>query len=302
MENQNSIDFIGIGAPKSASTWVAVCLEEHPGVSFSRQKEGSTKELRFFNTGGSEAYYGICSVSHFEEGRDWYLSKFPAAQSGKVRGEFGVCYLIDERAPQRIKDKFPDAKILVCLRNPVDMIYSLYWECRKGVKTKVPKNFNKAVENGFYDEVCAADGLYYRQLKRYFDIFSEENVHTIVFDDVRSSSRETVKALYQFLGVDSNFEPSILDKKVRPSMQTRFMLLNKLAHYFLRLFEKIGSKKMVWEIFSGGPLYSLYSKINLVTVNYPSMDPAVREKLKEYYKDDIEKLEDLIKRDLSAWK
>ncbi len=42
--NDFKIDFIGIGATKSGTTWIAQCLKEHPQICGS-----SIKEINFFN-------------------------------------------------------------------------------------------------------------------------------------------------------------------------------------------------------------------------------------------------------------
>ena len=50
------------------------------------------------------------------------------------------------------------------------------------------------------------------------------------------------------------------------------------------------------------PMQLFYVKINKKKLSYPPMKPETRNKLKKYFREDIEKLEKLINRDLSAWK
>ena len=117
------IDFIGIGAPKCGSTWVSKCLEEHPEILFSASK--TRKELRFFNHANflPDVYESYIHIDKYEEkGLKWYYEQFPNNESGIIKGEFSTLYLFDEQAPNRIMKHFPDVKILVTLRQPVDMI------------------------------------------------------------------------------------------------------------------------------------------------------------------------------------
>ena len=39
MKNNFNITFIGIGAHKSGTTWLANCLREHPEICFANKKE-----------------------------------------------------------------------------------------------------------------------------------------------------------------------------------------------------------------------------------------------------------------------
>jgi len=303
---KNTIDFIGIGAPKCASSWVAECLQEHPDILFPGQKSKwalpirKHKELRFFNTGYGDDWEK-CNLSNYKKGLDWYLGQFPSYQEGKIRGEFCVYYLTDEKALERIKNHFPNVKILTVLRNPVDMIYSLYCFRKASVETKVPKDLSEAVKKGLYKDLCLDKGLYYKHLKKYFDTFPKKDIHVMIFDDIKNKPEETFKNLYRFLNVRDDFIPSILYKKIEPSIKTRFNFLRDLGYYPIFFLKKLGLKKIASWITWNESLYRLYYRVNVVIQKYPPIEPKIRAKLKEYFKEDIEKLEKLIARDLSVW-
>ncbi len=108
------MDFIGIGAVKSGTTWVSKCLEDHPAILFASEK--SRKEISFFNSTSNWQGKGGYDLSTWDKGLDWYMQQFPPAEEGKVRGEFTVTYLIDSLACDRIYKHFPDTKLLVILR------------------------------------------------------------------------------------------------------------------------------------------------------------------------------------------
>lgn len=289
------IDFIGIGSAKSGSTWVAQCLEEHPEILFSNQK--SRKELHFFNSRGGADYLKT-NYSNYHKGIGWYPDQFPRAEKGKLRGEFSISYLLDLKAPTRIKKHFPQTKLLVTLRDPVEMIYSFYWWIRATVEQSAPPTFAEAVRQ----ELFLPRGLYYKHLKRYFDLFLAKNIHVILMDDIKTYPKETVRKLYRFLGVSDNFMPTIIKKKINPAMRTRFPLLRKIIRLGLipLRFLKLRTP-FLWSPV-GGTLYQLYKKVNLTRRGYPPMNPRLKTQLTSYYRDDIEKLEELINRDLSAWK
>ncbi len=164
---KDKIDFIGIGAAKSGSSWIAACLSEHPQINVP-----ADKSLFFFNAEyGNE--YKKDNWTNYYKGVDWYLKHFDSMEAGKIRGEFGVSYLNDPVACKRIKKHFPETKILVTLRNPSDMVYSLYWYADSTVEIEVPETFEKAVKEEFYLD----RGKYQKHLKRYYKKFPKKNTN-----------------------------------------------------------------------------------------------------------------------------
>ncbi|HEU4677805.1 MAG TPA: sulfotransferase domain-containing protein, partial [Candidatus Paceibacterota bacterium] len=114
------IDFIGLGAQKSGTSWAYTCLYEHPAVCMPQ------KELHFF------------SRPRFEEGKEWYEAQFKNCAPGKLRGEWSTSYLYSPDAPERIRSLYPNAKLLAILRNPIDRAYSQY---RNAVRAgEIPKS------------------------------------------------------------------------------------------------------------------------------------------------------------------
>jgi len=100
--------FVGLGAPKAATTWLFHCLQEHPSVFIPDEKE-----------------IGFFSYLDDIDGRmPEYLSYFRGAESTPAKGEIFVMYLSNPLAAERIKRHLPDAKLFLSLRNPVEQIYS----------------------------------------------------------------------------------------------------------------------------------------------------------------------------------
>src|SRR4030042_1685397 len=139
MHEKNEVDFIGIGAPKSGSTWLCQCMSEHPDIAFAQKKRGSKKELFFFNLPNVWGENVTGRLSYYDKGFDWYINQFPPPRTGLVRGEFSVSYMADPVACERIKRVYPYVKIISILRNPVDMIYSLHSYFSNGAVVKIPE-------------------------------------------------------------------------------------------------------------------------------------------------------------------
>lgn len=286
------IDFIGIGVAKSGTTWVAECLEEHPEILFPGQKE-----LFFFNKKPAYLFYDEKLTNH-HKGIQWYLNQFPEPQKNKIMGEFATNYYNDPDAAKEIKKHFPNIKIIAILRNPVNMLYSLYWYGKAAVRTQMPESFEKMVDEGLYLE----RGLLYKHLKKFYDHFPKNNIHIILLDDVKTKSKKVLKNLYEFLEVDPNFKPSILDKKSNPALKVRYPIIDKFSHGIIAILDKLNLQKQVRVLITSDFLYNIYKKINLTRGSNPPMKHKTRNRLIKYYKEDLNKLEQLIDRDLSAWK
>jgi hypothetical protein len=298
---EETIDFIGIGAARSATTWVNKCLEEHPNILMSSQK--SHKELNFFNSNIKVDPIGVSphergeKESYYENGLEWYLGQFPEPQKGKIRGEFSVSYLPDTLATKRIYNFNPNIKIVAMLRNPVEAINSAYHWLNIRADGK-PLKIEDIVNRGFLIQYYK----YYKHLKRYFDLFPKENIKVMITKDIGATPLKEIQDLYKFLGVESNFSPPSLKKKVNKAVFAKSKLIKKLTGMILNTLWTVNLKGIYRFFRSNKYVYQFYKKTNLVNKNYEKFDEKTRKKIKEMLMEDIENLEKLIDKDLSAWK
>jgi hypothetical protein len=290
MSKTDSIEFIGIGMVKCGTSWISRCLAAHPQILFSGRK--SSKEIKFFN----KAY-------NLNKGINWYLKQFPRRQEGKIRGEFTPAYMVDENANNLIHRFFPNVKLLVSLRNPPDMLYSLYRDWSATPWVEIADDFDKAVRNKEYDKIRIEYGLYYKNLKKYYDLFPKENILVLLFEDINQNREQTLERLYKFLGVDEKFRSPALYERVNQTVVPRSMTIHKLTRFFItltretKLIKAIAHSPIMNEI-----IYHGYKKINGKKVSRPVLFGQTRQTLSDFFHADIEKLEKLIGRDLSSWK
>ena len=108
------VDFIGIGAQRSGTSWVYACLYEHPEICIP------IKEIHFF------------SRPRYENGTLWYEEHFATCGVGKRCGEFSTSYLYSDVTAERIHKHYPEVKILAILRNPITRALSQYGNAIKG--------------------------------------------------------------------------------------------------------------------------------------------------------------------------
>lgn len=284
------VDFFIVGAPKAGTTSLYYYLNEHPEIVMSSQKETD-----FFSDESLQKqglYYGKNRISTMEQ----YHALFENYEN-KVVGEASVSYLFYEDVPKKIKAYNASAKIIVMLRNPADRAFSHYlMDYRLGLINQSFASVLAEADKGrkqqlFYQQFVRL-GLYYEQLKRYFETFGKENVHIIFYDDFKNDLQNQVQKTYDFLEVDSTFVAQLNTKHNTFSMPKSSWARNVYAFVQLRrLLRKILPNQIVKQI-----KVILFSK-----TDKPVLSDKLRLQLNELYADDIKELAILLNRDLSQW-
>jgi Sulfotransferase domain len=283
----SKIDFIGIGAPKCGTTWLSAQLEAHPQIGFAPDKE-----VYYFADTIMRRLAGK-ELNCFERGEAWYHEQFPAL-GGTIttRGEFCPSYLYLGAAADRIKAYRPDIKLLLCLRPPVEMIYSWYWYGRNAVIGKLPETFEGMMENPFLRDV----GCFARHLKPYLDRFPAKNILVVQFDAIRRAPDDVRRGVYEFLKVDPNFKPQ-LQKGQNAARAPRYPLLQSGAQCLYGVVSSLpGVGKILKSPTVAKTLQSVYHRFNSKAQKYKPLTPNGRQKWEAYYAADQEELAQLLRR------
>lgn len=267
--------FLIPGAPKAGSSTLYDCFAAHPQILMSEQKEPD-----YFST-------------RWDEGIEFYERFFRAYDGELAVGEATVAYLADPDAPARILQVLPDVKFVIALREPVSRAISHYW-------WRVHTN----VDPRGLDEVLASDdnypveyGLYYTQICRFLEFFPMSRMHFVFLEDMAADLDATINAAVGFLGVDSHHVtagPSNEARAARSRMATSLfsrMSASPLKHLAPRRVRSLASRTV-------GSL----DRANTKPFRPPPLRPDQRQSLQETFLPEIEGLEDLLGRDLAAWK
>ena len=205
MSNNFKVDFIGIGTERAATTWLSQCLREHPEICFSKNKE-----LYFFNK--LDRHFLKIPSHRYERGIEWYSSQFNYRQDKLITGEFSPTYMYCPEAAERIKKHFPNVKLIVCLRNPVQRAFSQY--LHNLAQGLIGKNLSFEEAMIKHDSYIKK-GFYFRYLKKYLKIFHGENIKIIFLEDIVKDPRKQLRGVYKFLGVKNvDFQPPSLNEKI----------------------------------------------------------------------------------------
>jgi hypothetical protein len=143
-------------------------------------------------------------------------------------------------------------------------------------------------------------GLYYHQLKRYFERFSREQIRVYLYEDFQNNPQGLLNDIFRFLGVDEHFMPDMsrrynVSGVPRGVVAAKILALRREARAVLRPLRPFLPARVSKAGLAG--LEKLYNR-NPVR---PRLNPELRKVLVASYRDDILRLETLINRDLSPW-
>lgn len=292
-------DFFIVGAPKCGTTSLKAYLREHPEI--------------FIPAGPpTEPHYFLPENHRKPLGESEYYALFRAAVGAKRAGEKSVWYLSASLVPQRIKCFCPRAKIIVMLRNPVDMLYSLHAQLLFSANENIV-DFKQALdaEEDRWAGHRIPPGcfnpfqLYYRevanyapQVKRYFDTFDRENVHVIIFDDFKNNTATVYRETLRFLGVDDSFTPDF--KRHNQNTIARSGKLMYFRYNYPEFIRTIG-RLLVPSVRLRHGLMQTLTKVNTKSLERPPMPQDLRLQLQQEFRRDVVRLSALLGRDLMHW-
>jgi hypothetical protein len=290
-------DFFVVGAFKSGSTALYEQLRRHPRIFMPFHKEPL-----YFGDDLTRRYGRMSEAD--------YLRLFNRAQPGQRVGEASTWYLYSVSAAREIKAFAPDARILVVLRNPVDVMYAQHNQLLFNVIEDLPdfeaalaaepdRRAGRRIPSGPIN----VENLFYRhsvhfaeQLERYIEVFGRDRVHVMLHDDLRRDGAAVVRGALEFLGVDPSLAaapPNANEnRRVRSPLVQRLIFAPKLLlplAPFLRRFPLVRS------------LRTRMLELNSEARPRPPMDAALRRRLLDEFAPEIERLGRLIERDLSPW-
>jgi hypothetical protein len=281
-------DFFIVGAPRCGTTALYTYLGDHPDIFMS-----PIKEPDFFAD-----YLGrhrrVRTLSE-------YLDCFTGARGKKRIGEASVSYLASPTSAKVIKEFSPLASIIIMLRNPVDVMYSMYY-LRRFINLEDRPSFGAALDADVRGRRVA--GLTYRervkfaaQVERYIAVFGREKIHFIVYDDFKVDTRRVFQETLRFLSVCSNSRedfPRINgNSRARSKFLWRFVRqppapLRRIVHPFTSHWFRsaVGRRLLQW---------------NTIEEPRPPMEAELRNRLRKEFAPEIHRLSTLLDRDLTSW-
>ena len=294
-------DFFVIGAPKCGTSSFINTLRWH-----SRIYVPNAYEPQYFATDFS----GIDRAS--EAG---YLRLFRGVtDQHQAVGEKSVIYLYSEVAIENIQRFNPDYRLIVMLRNPVDLVYSwhsqLYWSFledegdfetawsmqeRRKRGERIPSR-NIAPFSLQYKEI----GMLAKYLKRVQAKVPTDRLQMIFMEDFHADPDSVFQSTLDYLGVDH--EPRRDARKLNVNKRHRWQWLGKLLAHDSRtvpskLLRRLDRTRLLRDL----QLKRRLHRFNRVEYKRNTLNPAMREHLTDVFRDDVLELAELTGRDLDHW-
>ncbi len=243
--------FFIIGAQRSGTTRLYYLLDKHPEISMAKPLR---PEPKFFLQNSENI------------NAENYLNTYHQVRNGSIKayGEKSTSYYEKPEVAGRIARYFPDAKIIMSLRNPIDRAISNYFfTLQHGLETrtlqevfikKIPKpSISANISVSPFDYLQR--GNYAKHLPAYIEKFGSERIKILIFDNFIQNPQKDLNDVFDFL--------------------------------------KIKQQKIKIPVLSEGQNASKKEQV---------ISQEVIDTLRAYYSTEIKQLEDLIKMDLSIWK
>lgn len=297
-------NFFIVGAPKCGTTALHTYLTRHPDIFLPRRKEP-----RFFASdldSGSER-----DGRYFVRDEPAYLQLFAPAAHVTRRGEATALYLFSSVAARRISTTCPDAKIIIMVRDPVELMYSFHSErlfngneditdFAEAIGAEPERRAGKRIPA----RTIVPEALQYRQLatlspqiERYLASFKRTSLLFIVFDDFVRDTPGVYRDVLRFLEVDPSFTPDFAVHNANKAVR------NYAARNIVRRppeFLRVAARAVVPALVRQ-KLKQRVKRFNVRVTARPSMDPALRRQLQLEFAPEVKRLSETLQRDLSAW-
>jgi hypothetical protein len=267
-----------VGTQRTATTWCWEIFKSHANLP------EYYKETGYFST-------------NFDKGMKWYLSHYRNAVENRVTMDIDPDYFYHEIASKRIADLVPGAKIICSFREPVERLHSLYKLLAR----------NAAIPLKPFEDIVASDyrfcesARYGTHLRRWIETFGCRNVLILFYCDLLSDAQTYVSRICRFLGV-SDIELTPAQKQPvwsasgvrKPGRLAMTRTARVVGDWIWRLRlplvrRAIRRMKLSKLVLDKG---AEFDNVSLEAA------AQIRRKLKP----EIELLEELSDRDLSAWK
>ncbi len=290
--------FVIIGVQKSGTTSIYSYLKQHPQIYVSR-----IKETNFFCQEWEQASPEVLAKRKFPINTlADYCQLFAGAKDEIALGEASPnCMLFHEVAVSRIQRYAPKAKLIAILRNPIERAYSEHLMNLRDVIDDPDATLKKLLETRANTSHVLLKGKYYDSLKHFIDTFGDEQVSVFLYDDLQKDATAFMQSLYRTLGVDDAFVPDTT-KRAQTAQVPKNKRLNRLIRTQNPVREAVSIVlRILLPEKTRRRLRSHLINLNSQSKAHYPLTEEERQLLKDYYREDILKLQDLIKRDLSSW-
>jgi hypothetical protein len=306
-------NFFVVGAPKCGTTSLYEALRQHPRafMPYDPQNYWITKEPGFFCP--ELIARPKLAISDLAS----YLKLFVDAGGAERIGESSALYLFSKSAAAAIADFCPAAKIIIMLREPVAMMQAWHADnLRHGHEDVL--SFQQAIEleplrkrgerlplGSGYPQCLQyrAMASFSQQIERYLTAFGHRQVKILLLEDLSRDARATVDNALEFLDLEPGYPAELSVHNERISLTQQQLFKHRLKNRLRGIAPVRWARSCVPANFdqwleSGLKLFT-GARIDPIATAPPC--PAFLAELHEEMSEEVDRLAELIDRDLSHW-
>lgn len=302
---QNLPMFLVVGAAKSGTTSLHHYLNQHPDVFLPARKE-----LLFWhqNRNENKAIFNYwdrkCIPLTIDEYLEWFNTKKPSQTAGEVCPSYLYYHRETISSLQEMHPRWKEIKIVIILRDPLERIKSEYRFVKKHMLDPDNLDFQSSIskenerkQNNQYllDLHYLSVSMYHDQVAAYLNCF--KNTKVLLFDDLVEAPRETVKQIFEFLGLSA-----------KPAEHIDFSEKTNVTGAILKPKSPVAklAARAAGKVLSRLPMKYQAKAKNILKRTFLApekihFDEASLEYLRSRLVDDVKRLSTLINRDLSHW-
>lgn len=290
------LNFLIVGAAKSGTTSLHRYLAQHPGLFLPEAKELAA----YLEPEGDPVQERLL--------QDLYTAVEPHHKVGLTHASM----LMFRRVPARVCRHHPTVQIIALLRDPVERAYSSYWAARlRGIEPAA--SFEQAIaweqegklrtDKERIDRAHLEPGFYAAHVTRFRQTLGPEQVFTLLTEDLAEQPETSLRTLLAWLRVDDRVDTIGLHRRYNETLAVRSPTVEG--------FLSTGARPLRAVLRALLPLRSRLWLRNRVIRNLkrwnrrafvrPPMKPETRERLNRLYRQDLDRLQELLQRDLSSW-
>jgi hypothetical protein len=284
-----------VGAAKAGTTSLWAWLAQHPDIFAPRIKETHWAASDI----GLQAESGLLTEAE-------YLAVYRDGCAAKYQLDASPSSLLSRVAARRIYEARADARVLIALRDPVEVIPSLHEQLALGGR-QVSRRLSRALD---YAETVRGRPLddqgidawrqyldvvdYAAQVARYREVFPANQVRIIWFDDIRLQPEATLASLLQWLGLDPvpiDPAPRNQARRVRSALIQRVLADRSIAPRIRGCLPpplKRRARKAI-------------GALNVVQRERRELSPALRGRIASLTRPSVDALENLLGVTLETW-
>jgi hypothetical protein len=288
-------NFFIIGAARSGTTALAQILRHHPDAFVTQPKEPSflafaEQEMAFTGPGDDVSINRVAVTD-----REKYLSLYQSAGAKQSRGDASVSTLYySERSVPTLQRYFPEAKLVVILRDPAARAFSAYsYQRARGLepcddfREALDREEERIRQGWHHIWHYVAMGRYSRQLAPFLETFGADRVKVLFYEELNRDPVGVGRSLFGFLGLDASATVEL--EPVNVSGDPRSKLFHRASGWAgRRQWARTTTKAIV--------PFQLRERVRRANLRRSDVPVDVLEELEQVFVEESDELRDLLSR------